>query len=213
MTRPSPRRAACSQRSPAHDPADRQLRFVRAHARRVRAGAGARRAGAAERRALARRHRGTRPVAHHHLPGPRTPADAGISTAVVRRFGASVPTLGVCLGHQCIGAAYGGIITRAPRPVHGHASDIHHDGSGILAGLPSPFAAARYHSLVIDRATMPADLRVIAETADGVIMAVAHARHPVTGVQFHPESVLSRHGHHLLRNFLQPALALPGAVR
>ena len=119
-------------------------------------------------------------------PGPRTPADAGISTAVDPPLRPIGPTLGVCLGHQCIGAAYGGIITRAPRPVHGHASDIHHDGSGILAGLPSPFAAARYHSLVIDRATMPADLRVIAETADGVIMAVAHARHPVTGYSFIP---------------------------
>ena len=154
-------------------------------------------------------------------PGPRTPAEAGISTAVVRRFGPSVPTLGVCLGHQCIGAAYGGIIRRAPRPMHGHASDIYHDGSGVLAGLPSPFAAARYHSLVIDRATLPADLRVIAETGDGVIMAVTHARHPVTGVQFHPESVLSRYGHRLLGTFLQPALgpalapalAPPGAVR
>jgi anthranilate synthase/aminodeoxychorismate synthase-like glutamine amidotransferase len=135
-------------------------------------------------------------------PGPCTPAEAGISTAAVRRFGASVPVLGVCLGHQCIGAAYGGIIIRAGRPVHGHASDIHHHGSGILAGLPSPFPAARYHSLVIDGATLPAELRVTAETADGVVMAVAHVRHPVTGVQFHPESVLSRHGHHLLRNFL-----------
>ena len=145
-------------------------------------------------------------------PGPRTPAEAGVSTAAVRRFGASVPMLGVCLGHQCIGAAYGGIIARAGQPVHGHASDIYHDGSGILAGLPSPFPAARYHSLVIDRATLPPELRVTAETADGVVMAIAHVRHPVTGVQFHPESVLSRHGHRLLRNFLDPARpAAPGA--
>jgi para-aminobenzoate synthetase component II len=135
-------------------------------------------------------------------PGPRTPAEAGISTAAVRRFGPSVPVLGVCLGHQCIGAAYGGAIVRAGRPMHGHASDIHHAGSGVLAGLPSPFAGARYHSLVIERATIPAELVVTAETADGVVMAVAHARHPVSGVQFHPESVLSRYGHRLLRNFL-----------
>ncbi len=147
-------------------------------------------------------------------PGPCTPTEAGISTAVVRRFGASVPILGVCLGHQCIGAAYGGTIARAARPMHGHASDIHHDGSGVLAGLPSPFSAARYHSLVIDRATMPAELRVIAQTADGVVMAVTHVRHPVTGVQFHPESVLSQHGHRLLGNFLrQPALVPVGVAR
>jgi anthranilate synthase/aminodeoxychorismate synthase-like glutamine amidotransferase len=136
-------------------------------------------------------------------PGPRTPAEAGISTDVVRHFGPSVPILGVCLGHQCIGAAYGGRIVRAPAPRHGHASEIHHDGSGILAGLPTPFAAARYHSLVIDRATLPAELRISAETADGVIMAVSHVRHRVTGVQFHPESVLSRHGHRLLGHFLR----------
>ena len=145
-------------------------------------------------------------------PGPCTPAEAGISTAAVRHFGDSVPVLGVCLGHQCIGAAYGGVIARAGRPVHGRASDIHHDGSGILAGLPSPFPAARYHSLVIDRATLPAQLRVTAETADGVVMAVAHVRHPVTGVQFHPESVLTRHGHQLLRNFLDPARPAPSGA-
>ena len=138
-------------------------------------------------------------------PGPCTPAEAGVSTAAVRRFGASTPVLGVCLGHQCIGAAYGGIITRAVRPVHGRASDIHHDGSGVLAGLPSPFPAARYHSLVIDRAALPAELRVTAETAERIVMAVEHVRHPVTGVQFHPESVLTRHGHRLLRNFLAQA--------
>jgi len=147
-------------------------------------------------------------------PGPCTPTEAGISTAVVRRFGASVAILGVCLGHQCIGVAYGGTIARAARPMHGHASDIHHDGSGVLAGLPSPFSAARYHSLVIDRATMPAELRVIAQTADGVVMAVTHVRHPVTGVQFHPESVLSQHGHRLLGNFLrQPAPVPVGVAR
>ncbi len=154
-------------------------------------------------------------IAPSHIiisPGPCTPADAGISTAAVRRFGASLPLLGVCLGHQCIGAAYGGTISRAARPVHGRASDIHHHGSGIMAGLPSPFPAARYHSLVIDRASLPAELRVTAETADGVVMAVAHERHPVTGLQFHPESVLSRHGHRLIRNFLDSARpAPPGA--
>ena len=151
-------------------------------------------------------------IAPSHIiisPGPCTPADAGISTAAVRRFGASLPLLGVCLGHQCIGAAYGGTISRAARPVHGRASDIHHDGSGIMAGLPSPFPAARYHSPVIDRASLPAELRVTAETADGVVMAVAHERHPVTGLQFHPESVLSRHGHRLIRNFLDSARPVP----
>ena len=136
-------------------------------------------------------------------PGPCTPAEAGISTEAIRHFGATTPVLGVCLGHQCIGVAFGGRIVRAGRPVHGHADAIHHDGTGILGGLPSPFSAARYHSLVIDRDSLPADLRVTAETSDGTIMAVSHVRHPVTGVQFHPESVLSRHGHRLLQRFLQ----------
>lgn len=136
-------------------------------------------------------------------PGPRTPREAGVSSEVVRALGARTPILGVCLGHQCIGAAWGAAVVRAPRPVHGQVSEIHHDGAGIFAGLENPFPAARYHSLVIDRATVPGDLRVTATTADGVVMAVRHERHPVIGLQFHPESVLSRHGHLLLQRFLQ----------
>src|SRR2546425_8311888 len=113
-------------------------------------------------------------------PGPCTPGEAGISTDVVRRFGSNTPILGVCLGHQCIGAAYGAGIVRAARPVHGKPSRIHHDGRGLFAGLPNPFLAARYHSLAIARAGLPAELRVTATAEDGEIMAVAHARHPVT---------------------------------
>lgn len=135
-------------------------------------------------------------------PGPCAPAQAGISTEVVRRFGASTPVLGVCLGHQCIGEAYGGRIVRAGKPMHGKVSRIHHDGTGIFAGLPSPFIATRYHSLVIDPASLPADLRVTATAEDGEIMAVAHRTYPVVGVQFHPESALTEHGYWMLENFL-----------
>ncbi|HEX4600303.1 MAG TPA: aminodeoxychorismate/anthranilate synthase component II [Gemmatimonadales bacterium] len=119
-------------------------------------------------------------------PGPGSPGEAGISTDVVRRLGATIPILGICLGHQCIGAAYGAGIVRAARPVHGKPAAIRHDGRGLFAGLPNPFQAARYHSLVIARAGLPADLRVIATAEDGEIMAVEHDRHPVTGLQFHP---------------------------
>jgi anthranilate synthase/aminodeoxychorismate synthase-like glutamine amidotransferase len=135
-------------------------------------------------------------------PGPCTPAEAGISTDVVRRFGPTIPILGVCLGHQCIGAAYGAGIVRAGRPMHGKASRIHHDGTGLFAGLPNPFPAARYHSLVISRSGLPAELRVTASAEDGEIMAVEHARHPVIGLQFHPESVLTEYGYVLLDRFL-----------
>jgi len=138
-------------------------------------------------------------------PGPCTPGEAGISTDVVRRFGPTIPTLGVCLGHQCIGAAYGAGIVRAGRPMHGKASRIHHDGTGLFAGLPNPFPAARYHSLVISRSGLPADLRVTASAEDGEIMAVEHARHPVIGLQFHPESVLTEYGYVLLDRFLHGA--------
>src|SRR2546421_7737113 len=127
-------------------------------------------------------------------PGPGTPGEAGISTDVVRRFGPTTPILGVCLGHQCIGAAYGAGIVRAQRPVHGKASRIQHDGRGVFAGLPSPFLAARYHSLVIARAGLPADLRVTATADDGEIMAVGPARPPVIGAQIHPQSLLTEHG-------------------
>src|SRR6185503_12466071 len=119
-------------------------------------------------------------------PGPCTPAEAGISTEVVRRLGATIPILGVCLGHQCIGAAYGGEIVRAGQPMHGKTSMIHHRGEGLLSGLPAPFRATRYHSLVIAPASMPDELEVTATSEDGEIMAVQHRRHPVHGVQFHP---------------------------
>jgi len=146
-------------------------------------------------------------------PGPCTPGEAGISTAVVRRFGPGTPILGVCLGHQCIGTAYGAGIVRAGRPMHGKASRIHHDGRGLFAGLPNPFPAARYHSLVISRTNLPPELRVTARADDGEIMAVAHARHPVIGLQFHPESVLTAYGYVLLDRFLHgtatPRDALP----
>jgi anthranilate synthase/aminodeoxychorismate synthase-like glutamine amidotransferase len=135
-------------------------------------------------------------------PGPCSPAEAGISTEVVRRIGPRIPVLGVCLGHQCIGAAYGAEIVRAGRPMHGKTSQILHEGTGLFAGLPSPFLATRYHSLVIAPASVPPDLRVIATSEDGEIMAVQHARDPVYGVQFHPESVLTPEGKRLLANFL-----------
>ena len=135
-------------------------------------------------------------------PGPCSPVEAGISTELIQRFGGSIPILGVCLGHQCIGAAYGGEIVRAKRPMHGKTSRIHHQGEGIFAGLPSPFLATRYHSLVIAPESVPPELRVIATAEDGEIMAVAHATHPVVGVQFHPESVLTEHGYRILDQFL-----------
>ena len=135
-------------------------------------------------------------------PGPCSPAEAGVSTEVVRHFGSRVPILGVCLGHQCIGAAYGARIVRAQRPMHGKVSPITHDASGIFAGLPSPLFATRYHSLVIDPPSLPAALRVTAWADDGEIMAVTHRAHPVIGVQFHPESALTEHGYRLLDRFL-----------
>ncbi len=139
-------------------------------------------------------------------PGPRTPREAGVSNAVVREFG-DTPILGVCLGHQCIGATLGGEVVRAERPMHGKASDVYHTGVGIFAGLPTPFRAARYHSLVVPRATLPAELEVVAVTEQDEVMAFRHRTHPTWGVQFHPESVLTEHGYALLRNFLQ--LSLP----
>ena len=137
-------------------------------------------------------------------PGPCTPAEAGIATDLVRRFGPSTPILGVCLGHQCIGAAYGGDIVRAGQPVHGKTSVIAHDGSSIFAGLPSPLRVARYHSLVIARPSLPPALRVLATARDdGEIMAVEHREHPVVGVQFHPESAASEYGYAMLDRFLR----------
>ncbi|MGN6393233.1 MAG: anthranilate synthase component II [Gemmatimonadales bacterium] len=145
-------------------------------------------------------------------PGPCSPSEAGISTELVRRLGATVPMLGVCLGHQCIGAAYGGEIVRANRPMHGKTSLIHHRGSGLFHGLPNPFRATRYHSLVIAPASVPPELEVLATSEDGEIMAVRHVRHPVHGVQFHPESVLTEHGYRLVDHFLHGVPRTPRAV-
>ncbi len=140
-------------------------------------------------------------------PGPCTPAEAGISVELIRQLGPSVPTLGVCLGHQAIGAAYGGKVVRASRLMHGKTSPIAHDGTGIFHGVPSPVQVARYHSLVIDPETLPAILEVTARTDEegfrDEIQAVRHREHPVWGVQFHPESIASEHGLALLRNFLE----------
>jgi anthranilate synthase/aminodeoxychorismate synthase-like glutamine amidotransferase len=135
-------------------------------------------------------------------PGPCTPTEAGVSLEVIRRLGPTTPILGVCLGHQAIGAAFGGTVVRAAEPRHGKTSAIHHDGTGVFRGLPSPFAATRYHSLVVEPTTIPDDLVVQAWTDDGVVMALRHRTFPIHGVQFHPESVLSAHGHQLLANFL-----------
>ena len=136
-------------------------------------------------------------------PGPCTPNEAGVSRALIERLGPRIPTLGVCLGHQCIAAVYGGRVIRAPEPVHGKVAEIHHDGDGILAGLPQPFSATRYHSLIVERETLPPALEVTAETSDGLVMALRHREYPIVGVQFHPESILTKVGKDLLRNFLR----------
>ncbi|MBM3940161.1 MAG: aminodeoxychorismate/anthranilate synthase component II [SAR202 cluster bacterium] len=138
-------------------------------------------------------------------PGPCTPREAGISTEAVRRFGPRTPILGVCLGHQCIGEAYGGVVAGAGEIVHGKVSRVEHDGKGVFSGVPSPFDAIRYHSLAIVPDTLPADLVVTAKTPNGVIMGVRHRRHPVEGIQFHPESIMTTEGKHLLHNFLEGA--------
>jgi para-aminobenzoate synthetase component 2 len=140
-------------------------------------------------------------------PGPCSPKEAGVSTDVVRRFGPTTPILGVCLGHQCIGEAYGGEIVRARRPMHGKISRVSHTGRGLFEGLPNPFVATRYHSLVIAPGSVPPELRVTATSEDGEIMAVEHVEHPVVGVQFHPESVLTEHGYQMLERFLHGAEA------
>jgi anthranilate synthase component 2 len=138
-------------------------------------------------------------------PGPCDPDKAGICLALINAAAGRVPILGVCLGHQAIGQAYGGRIVRAPVPMHGKLSRIHHSGKSIFRGLEDGFPATRYHSLVIERASLPPVLEITAETDDGVIMGVAHKSHPVHGVQFHPESIASAHGHALLQNFLRLA--------
>jgi anthranilate synthase/aminodeoxychorismate synthase-like glutamine amidotransferase len=145
-------------------------------------------------------------------PGPCSPTEAGISVDVVRRFGASTPLLGVCLGHQAIGAAYGAEVVRARRPMHGKVSRIHHGGTGIFCGLPSPFSATRYHSLVVSRASLPPTLRATAAADDGEIMAIEHTEHPVVGLQFHPESALTEYGYRLLDRFLRGSLARTDAL-
>jgi anthranilate synthase component 2 len=136
-------------------------------------------------------------------PGPGLPADAGLSNDVIRTFGGRVAILGVCLGHQCIGEVYGGHVVRAPELVHGKTSPITHDDVGVFKGLPQPFPATRYHSLVVDAATVPAELEVTARTAEGLVMGLRHRDLPVEGVQFHPESILTTAGRDLLANFLR----------
>jgi len=143
-------------------------------------------------------------------PGPCSPTEAGVSTDVVRRFGPTTPVLGVCLGHQCIGAAYGAAVVRAGRPVHGRTSAVVHDGTSIFTGLPSPLRVTRYHSLSIARPSVPEELRVLATaTDDDEIMAVAHRVHPVVGVQFHPESAASEHGYAMIDRFLRGSDSRP----
>ena len=136
-------------------------------------------------------------------PGPGTPSDAGISMDLIRRFGPKLPILGVCLGHQSIGEVYGGKVVRAERLMHGKTSPIRHDGKGVFAGLPNPFEATRYHSLLVEKKSVPACLEVTADTAEGEIMGLRHRDFPVHGVQFHPESILSKEGKDLLANFLK----------
>lgn len=139
-------------------------------------------------------------------PGPCGPEQAGICLELIARAAeAKIPLLGVCLGHQSIGHAFGGKVIRAPKPMHGKVDHIHHKGEGVFRNLPSPFTATRYHSLIVERATMPKDLVVTAETIDGLVMGLRHATLPIQGVQFHPESVATEHGHALLKNFLELA--------
>lgn len=147
-------------------------------------------------------------------PGPCTPNEAGICVDLIKAAAGKIPILGVCLGHQAIGQAFGGDVVRAPMPMHGKVSPVLHEGSDIFAGLPSPFAATRYHSLIVDRATLPEVLVPTAWTEDGIIMGLRHRSLPIFGVQFHPESIASEHGHEMLANFLaivrgsnKPALA------
>jgi anthranilate synthase component II len=135
-------------------------------------------------------------------PGPGTPDQAGISLDVIRGAAGRIPLLGVCLGHQALGQAFGGRVVRAPKVMHGKTSEIHHDGRTVFAALPQPFTATRYHSLVVDRASVPEDLEISAWTEDGVVMGLRHRKHVLEGVQFHPESILTSSGKDLLRNFL-----------
>ena len=135
-------------------------------------------------------------------PGPSTPLQAGISNDIIRHFGSRIPILGVCLGHQCIGYSYGGHIWQAKQIMHGKASLIYHEGQGVFTGIPNPFSAIRYHSLVVKRESLPSCLEITAWTEDGTIMGLRHIQHPVEGVQFHPESFMTQNGKEILRNFL-----------
>ena len=138
-------------------------------------------------------------------PGPCTPNEAGICLDLIRAAGPHVPMLGVCLGHQAMGQVYGGEVIRAPAPMHGKTCQIHHNGTGVFRGINGSFVATRYHSLIVRREGLPADLVVTAESPDGLIMGLSHRAHPIHGVQFHPESIASEHGHLLLKNFLDLA--------
>jgi len=135
-------------------------------------------------------------------PGPCTPNEAGLSCAIIEAFGPSIPILGVCLGHQAIGQVYGGRVVRAPEPMHGKTSLMYHDEQGVFQGLPQPFEAIRYHSLIVEEQDLPAVLEVTAHTEDGLIMGLRHREYPIQGVQFHPESIMTAVGKQLLRNFL-----------
>jgi anthranilate synthase/aminodeoxychorismate synthase-like glutamine amidotransferase len=136
-------------------------------------------------------------------PGPCTPTEAGCSLDIVRDLAHEVPILGVCLGHQAIAAGFGGTIVRASSPVHGQASQIHHNGNGVFEGLPNPLRACRYHSLVVDENSLPAEFQITAKTCDGVVMGIQHRELPVVGLQFHPESILTEHGYAMLANFFR----------
>ena len=139
-------------------------------------------------------------------PGPGRPEDAGITCELIRR-NETIPLLGVCLGHQALGAVFGGTVSRAPVLMHGKTSEIVHDGGGLFAGLPIPFTATRYHSLIVERSSVPAELRITATTEDGLVMGLAHRKRPLQGVQFHPESILTLEGERLLKNFVEWRLA------
>ncbi|MCJ7701996.1 MAG: aminodeoxychorismate/anthranilate synthase component II [Anaerolineales bacterium] len=143
-------------------------------------------------------------------PGPGYPSDAGISRDVIRQLGPQIPILGVCLGHQCIGEVYGGRVVRAPQLMHGKTSPIHHNGDPLFEGVPVPFEATRYHSLIVERETFPAELKITARTVDGQVMALRHSEYPIVGVQFHPESILTPYGKQILKNFLSSCPASDG---